>query len=462
LKQREEQTHLKHYVKQHPDNKMAWYLLGKEYTRLGKTAKANYCYLQAGDIYEAFEDKRHPLVRQQQEAIELWLRQHKRRKIVRRAVATLVVLLGLTALAPAQEAPETTQADVAATEQAEADWAVAFVREGERESMSALLAGLLYGSGRPHSRAVAVVLEQRDDYRLWQGKRRILMSAERSSAGGELDVKLHDAAACRCEPADATEASQLLAAWSERQEERWTLASAIHHYRQASGSWPSTLDELVRPYPANYLSGDTPGMRSLFPRLLEELKAKAGQSGQGGKAEQGDQSGQGGDASASPGPAERGSWLEALQLPEQPLRIVVDTERYRMAVLSGDVIVRSYAVGLGGDKTPTGSFSISEKVKNPNGRDNGEFGSRGMTLSNTLYAIHGTDDPSSIGKDRSLGCVRMGRADIEELYDLVPLGTSVTIQPGGLDGVPTPEGERFELTPRHNETNPDKVYRWLD
>jgi lipoprotein-anchoring transpeptidase ErfK/SrfK len=203
-------------------------------------------------------------------------------------------------------------------------------------------------------------------------------------------------------------------------------------------------------------------MRSLFPRLLEELKAKAGQSGQGGSSEQGGQRGQGDDTSAAPGPADRGSWLEALQLPEQPLRIVVDTERYRMAVLSGDVIVRSYAVGLGGDKTPTGSFSISEKVKNPNGRDNGEFGSRGMTLSHTLYAIHGTDDPSSIGKDRSLGCVRMGKADIEELYDLVPLGTSVKIQPGGLDGVPAPEGERFELTPRHNETNPDKVYRWLD
>ncbi|WP_020616910.1 L,D-transpeptidase [Paenibacillus daejeonensis] len=447
MSQREEQIHLKHYVKQHPDNRMAWYLLGKEYTRLGKTAKANYCFIQAGDVYEAFEDKQHPLVQQQQEAIAQWIRRRKRRTIVRRLVATIIVLLGLTVLAPAKEELAAPEATMAEEELAGSGWTVAFVKEGDRDTMSGLLAGLLYGSGQPQSRAIAVSLEERDEYRLWQGKRRILMSAERSSSGGELDVKLHDAAACRCEPASSAEAEQELMNWSQRQEERWTLASAIHHYRESTGKWPSSLDELVRPYPANMISGETPGMRRMFDGLLQEMQTSA--------ATDKDQA-----ANNQSSPVQ-GRWLQALQLPEQPLRIVVDTEQYRLAVISGDVIVRSYAIGLGGDKTPTGSFTITEKVKNPNGRDNGEFGSRGMTLSNTLYAIHGTDEPSSIGKDLSLGCVRMGKADVEELYDLVPIGTTVTIQRGGLPGGPVQGGERFELTPRQDETNPGKVYRWL-
>lgn len=40
--------HLKSYVKMHPDNKMAWYLLGKEYESSGQEGKANYCFNRAG------------------------------------------------------------------------------------------------------------------------------------------------------------------------------------------------------------------------------------------------------------------------------------------------------------------------------------------------------------------------------------------------------------------------------
>ena len=73
-----------------------------------------------------------------------------------------------------------------------------------------------------------------------------------------------------------------------------------------------------------------------------------------------------------------------------------------------------------------------KKVRNPNGKSNGEFGSRGMTLSDTLYAIHGTNKPSSIGKDESHGCVRMQQADVEELYNMVTHETKVTIGKGVL------------------------------
>lgn len=53
-------THLRTYVKKHPDNKMAWYLLGKEYLGEGQEAKANYCFQQAGEVYEAFERSKAP------------------------------------------------------------------------------------------------------------------------------------------------------------------------------------------------------------------------------------------------------------------------------------------------------------------------------------------------------------------------------------------------------------------
>ncbi|KIL36953.1 hypothetical protein SD71_04370 [Cohnella kolymensis] len=99
--------------------------------------------------------------------------------------------------------------------------------------------------------------------------------------------------------------------------------------------------------------------------------------------------------------------------------MIVDKSNHRLAVVSGNVLLRNYKVGLGGDRTPEGSFVISEKVRNPNGRSDGVFGSRGLALSDSRYAIHGTDEPDSIGTDESLGCIRMLQEDLEELYDLI-------------------------------------------
>jgi hypothetical protein len=50
-----------------------------------------------------------------------------------------------------------------------------------------------------------------------------------------------------------------------------------------------------------------------------------------------------------------------------------------------------------------------------------------MRISPDGYGIHATNDPGSIGKVRSHGCIRMNPADAEELFDLVPLGTPVEI-----------------------------------
>jgi hypothetical protein len=66
-----------------------------------------------------------------------------------------------------------------------------------------------------------------------------------------------------------------------------------------------------------------------------------------------------------------------------------------------------------------------QKTLNPGG----PFGVRWMRLSIPWggYGIHGTNNPSSIGKAVSHGCVRMYNEDVIQVYDLVPLGTPVNI-----------------------------------
>jgi hypothetical protein len=105
---------------------------------------------------------------------------------------------------------------------------------------------------------------------------------------------------------------------------------------------------------------------------------------------------------------------------------------------------------------------ITEKVRHPNGHDDGDFGSRGMTLSNSLYAIHGTNQPSSIGGDISKGCIRMLKEDIEELFDMTPMGTKVTIGKVNLPTQAMQEKTRFHIPLLREESNPGRIYKWLN
>jgi lipoprotein-anchoring transpeptidase ErfK/SrfK len=60
------------------------------------------------------------------------------------------------------------------------------------------------------------------------------------------------------------------------------------------------------------------------------------------------------------------------------------------------------------------------------GPDN-PLGARAMYLGSSIYRIHGTNEPKSIGKAASSGCIRMLNADVSELYRLVKVGTEVTV-----------------------------------
>lgn len=60
------------------------------------------------------------------------------------------------------------------------------------------------------------------------------------------------------------------------------------------------------------------------------------------------------------------------------------------------------------------------------GPDN-PLGARAMYLGSTIYRIHGTNEPTSIGKSASSGCIRMLNADVTELYSFVKVGAEVIV-----------------------------------
>ena len=96
--------------------------------------------------------------------------------------------------------------------------------------------------------------------------------------------------------------------------------------------------------------------------------------------------------------------------------------------------------------SPVGTFTIERRVANPTYHHNGKtvlpgpgnpVGTRWMGLSISGYGIHGTNEPKSIGKAASHGCIRMAKADLEEFYELVAVGDTVELV-----------GERNEETAR--------------
>lgn len=95
----------------------------------------------------------------------------------------------------------------------------------------------------------------------------------------------------------------------------------------------------------------------------------------------------------------------------------------------------SVATGYNQELTPEGNFRIISKADDNGLGQESVFGTRWMGLEvpgqeDGTYGIHGTNEPKSIGSHVSAGCVRMREADIEELYDKVPIGTPVTIVSG--------------------------------
>jgi lipoprotein-anchoring transpeptidase ErfK/SrfK len=107
-------------------------------------------------------------------------------------------------------------------------------------------------------------------------------------------------------------------------------------------------------------------------------------------------------------------------------RIIVDVSDRKLHLLDGDRVVRTFPVGIGKmlTKTPIGEYTLMNKERNPGG----PFGVYWLGLSKPHYGIHGTNNPASIGKQVSHGCVRMYNQDVTYLANTVPIGTRVTIR----------------------------------
>lgn len=106
--------------------------------------------------------------------------------------------------------------------------------------------------------------------------------------------------------------------------------------------------------------------------------------------------------------------------------ICIDTGQRILSFCSpGFNKIYKVAVGKKSTPTPLGDWVITQKLVDPGG----PFGVRWMRLSVPWggYGIHGTNNPSSIGKAASHGCVRMYNDDVVELYNMVGLGTPVSI-----------------------------------
>ena len=126
----------------------------------------------------------------------------------------------------------------------------------------------------------------------------------------------------------------------------------------------------------------------------------------------------------------------------------ISRRTHLLKVLNHRKLFAVYDIGIGriGRDTPEGKFFISEKIKDPDytapdgrilsaGEKDNQLGSRWRRLAPVSgadalqgYGIHGTPDENSVTQSLSNGCIRMRKADVETLFEIIPIGTSVTIE----------------------------------
>jgi len=130
---------------------------------------------------------------------------------------------------------------------------------------------------------------------------------------------------------------------------------------------------------------------------------------------------------------------QQLKVIKGPFSAIIELNGFLLTVHAYGYYVRSYQIGIGKDgATPLGKFAILKKVEKPQYTDpNGQvieggspsnpLGDRWLDLGKS-YGIHGTIDPNSIGKAESRGCIRLRNQDVEEVYDMLAVGSEVTIR----------------------------------
>ncbi len=128
-----------------------------------------------------------------------------------------------------------------------------------------------------------------------------------------------------------------------------------------------------------------------------------------------------------------------LKIHTAPFSIQIDKSKNILILYSNGEAVKKYSVATGKKNcTPTGEFKITDKLVHPTwfktgailppGSPENALGTRWMGFDKPAYGIHGTIEPKSIGTQASEGCIRMLNEEVEELYNIVPVGTKVIVR----------------------------------
>lgn len=138
---------------------------------------------------------------------------------------------------------------------------------------------------------------------------------------------------------------------------------------------------------------------------------------------------------------------QVLRIPRERARMLVDISARWAVLFLGDQAVGAWEVGVGAPESPTppGLYTVGDKNTEPmwfrpgkppvpHGSAENPLGTRWIawldeTSRPTRLAFHGTKDPESIGTDQSQGCVRMRNRDVEELFEILPVGSKVEVRP---------------------------------
>jgi lipoprotein-anchoring transpeptidase ErfK/SrfK len=124
--------------------------------------------------------------------------------------------------------------------------------------------------------------------------------------------------------------------------------------------------------------------------------------------------------------------------PRPERRLIVSLADRKLALVENGEVVKLYNVAIGAKRSPTpaGEYRIVNRIPDPTwygprqivgpGKHN-PLGTRWMGLSLKGYGIHGTNNPRSIGRMASHGCIRMRNADVEDLFNRVSVGDSVEL-----------------------------------
>lgn len=206
------------------------------------------------------------------------------------------------------------------------------------------------------------------------------------------------------------------------------VLNAVERYHEERGEYPTSLNELIKINPENWLS--------FIPKDMVYAKTKEGYS-------------------LTYKGVEKAFGTEDL------FSLAFYPKSNELALVSGEQTLAVFPVASGTSDLPFQESKVLARVVEPNGRGSA-LGSRGLVLQDD-FAIHGTNNPNSIGEYTTEGCLRLFNPDIEILYPYISLGTPFSVKDGEPPkpmysmSLPTLHNENI---PFENETTPSKTYKW--